>query len=412
MPSPSLLPLHGVRVVDLTHDWAGPRATRMLADFGAEVIKVENSRRMDSMRGAFKENQAYNRHPRWFEINRNKLSVTLNLRKTSDIRDFRDLVAISDVVVESSRAGVLERLGLGYEVLRKIRDDIILVSMSAFGHTGPECSYGGYGGTIEPVSGIQALTAYRRGEKPVRIREVDVTNGLMGACAIMTALLYRAQTGQGQFIDLSQMEAATVALAGEHLLEYVMNGVQTLPVGNRHPKYAPQGCYPCRGHNKWVTLVVRNEKEWRRLCEVIGQPDLHEDPRFASPLARAQAHDELDRLLEQWTLGRNHVEAMSELQQAGLCAGAVLDVAEVASNPHLRERDYFQSVDGPCTQGEIEVQFPGFPFKLSEVTPKITKKGPGLGEHNQYVCCQLLGRPQEDLKSLSQDEIGTAYDIE
>jgi crotonobetainyl-CoA:carnitine CoA-transferase CaiB-like acyl-CoA transferase len=405
------LPFSGVRVVDLTHDWAGPRATRMLADFGAEVIKIENSRRMDSMRGAFKENQAYNRHPRWFEINRNKLSVTLDLRNSMDIEAFRDLVAISDVVVDSSRAGVMERLGIGYENLRGIRSDIILVSMSAFGHTGPESSYGGYGGGIEPMSGLQPLTSYNRGEVPVRIREVDVTNGLMGACAIITALLYRQRTGQGQYIDLSQLESATVALAGEHLLEYVMNGVQTLPVGNRHPSYAPQGCYRCKGEDKWVALVVRSEEEWRSLCEVIEHPGLLEDSRFSSALGRAHAHDDLDRLIEQWAIQHSHIEAMHLLQKAGVCAGAVLNVSELAMDPHLREH-YFQSIAERNTEGERRMQFPGFPFRISDVSPKVTRKGPSLGEHNEYVLCELLGRPREDLKLLSEDEIGTAYDIE
>jgi crotonobetainyl-CoA:carnitine CoA-transferase CaiB-like acyl-CoA transferase len=401
------LPLSGIRVVDLTHDWAGPHATRMLADFGAEVIKVENSRRMDSMRGAFKENQAYNHHPRWFEINRNKLSITLDLRNDGDVAVFKKLVKTSDIVVESSRAGVMERFGLGYDILREVRPDIIMVSMSGFGHTGPESSYGGYGGALEPISGIQALTAYEKHEKPVRIREVDVTNGLMGACAIMTALVDRQRTGQGQFIDLSQVEAATVGVAGEHLLEYAMNGAQTLPVGNRNSRYAPQGCYQCSGHDKWVTLVVRTEREWQRLCEIIGQADLIGDPRFATPHARAQHHDELDSLIAQWTLAQSHVAAMHVLQQAGLCAGAVLTVAELVADPHLRERNYFQ-----CLEGDSAQRFPGLPFKLSEVTPKITKRGPCLGEHNEYVQCELLGLSSADLKPLLDDEIGTAYDIE
>ena len=401
------LPLSGIRVVDLTHDWAGPHATRMLADFGAEVIKVENSRRMDSMRGAFKENQAYNHHPRWFQINRNKLSITLNLRNRGDVAVFKRLVATSDVVVESSRVGVMERFGLGYYVLREVRPDIIMVSMSGFGHTGPESSYGGYGGALEPISGIQSLTGYEKFEKPVRIREVDVTNGLMGACAIMTALVDRQRTGRGQFIDLSQVEAATIAVAGEHLLEYAMNGTQTLPVGNRNPRCSPQGCYRCSGHDKWLTLVVRTEEEWQCLCEIIGHTDLIGDPRFATPHARAQHHDEVDCLIEQWTLAQSHVEAMRLFQQAGLRAGAVLNVSDLVADPHLQERNYFQCLEGDTTQ-----RFPGFPFKLSGTTPKVKKKGPRLGEHNKYVLCELLGVPLADVTPLTEDEIGTAYDIE
>lgn len=401
------LPLSGIRVVDLTHDWAGPHATRILADFGAEVIKVENSRRMDSMRGAFKENEAYNRHPRWFEINRNKLSVTLDLRNPEDVQAFKDLVAISDIVVESSRAGVMEGFGLGYDALRIIRPDVIMVSMSGFGHTGPESTYGGYGGALEPISGIQSLTGYDKCEKPVRIREVDVTNGLMGACALMTALVYRDRTGRGQYIDLSQVEAATVAVAGEHLLEYAINGSQTLPTGNRSARFAPQGCYRCAGADQWVTLAVRTEAEWRRLCERIGRPDLATDVRFATPEARARNHDELDDLIERWTCARTHIQAMRELQEASLCAGAVLNAAEVAADPHLQDRGYFQ-----CLGGDPGQRYPGFPFRLSAEKPRVSRRGPCLGEHNGYVLCNLLGRPPERAQPPAPDEIGTAYDID
>jgi len=403
----SPLPLAGIRVVDLTHDWAGPHATRILADFGAEVIKVENSRRMDSMRGAFTENQAYNHHPRWFEINRNKLSVTLDLHNPKDVQAFKDLVRISDLVVESSRAGVMEGFGLGYDVLREIRPEIIMVSMSGFGHTGPESSYGGYGGALEPISGIQSLTGYNRSEKPVRIREVDVTNGLMGACAILTALLFRGRTGRGQFVDLSQVEAVSFAIAGEHLLEYAMNGRQTLPLGNRHRKFAPQGCYRCCGDDKWLTIVVRSEQEWECLCEAIGRPDLAADPRYATPLGRAQNHDELDELIEQWTLTHGHIEALNKLQQARVCAGAVLNVEELVADPHLKARNYFQSLQSDPAQ-----RFPGSAFKLSEMSPKIKSRGPCLGEHNEYVLCNLLGRSKDDAKPPAADAIGTAYEIE
>jgi crotonobetainyl-CoA:carnitine CoA-transferase CaiB-like acyl-CoA transferase len=378
----------------------------MLADFGAEVIKVENPRRMDSMRGAWKDNQAYNHHPRWFQINRNKLSVTLNLHDVRDIGVFKDLIGISDIVVESSRAGVMDRLGLGYDVLRGIRADIIMLSMSAFGCTGPESSYGGYGGTLEALSGIQALTSYGKGEKPVRIREIDVTNGLIGACAIMTALAYRKETGKGQFIDLSQLEAATSALAGEHLLDYAMNGIQTLLASNRHRRYAPQGCYRCSSPDKWVTLVIRTEDEWQRLCEIIDHPGLISDERFASQAARVQRQDMLDPLVEQWTIKHNHLEAMRLLQEAGICAGAVMNVAELVEDPHLAYRKYFQDLDQETPQ-----RYPGSSFKLSGTTQKIAKRGPDLGEHNEYVLCELLGRPKADAKRPSEHEIGTAYDI-
>lgn len=407
MSEHSELPLTGIRIVDLTHDWAGPHATRMLADFGAEVIKIEYLKRIDGMRGAKKEGQAYNHHPRWLEINRNKLSITLDLKTTRGVEAFKELVKISDVVVASSRVGVMEKFGLGYDALREIKPDIIMVSMSPFGHTGPESGYAGYGGCLEPLSGIQGLTAYAAGGRPTRVREMDVTNGVVGACAIMTALVQRQQTGKGQWVDLSQLETATGGLIGEHLLEFVMNGTQTLPLGNRHPFSAPQGCYPCQGDDKWVALSIGSDAEWKKFCEVMGRPELSEDERFATNAARMQNHDELDQLIEGWTNSRTHYQAMELLQAAGLAAGAVLNVAEISENPHLQERGFFKQAG----YGSDRL-FPGMPFIFSEYQGEVRRRGPHLGEHNHYVLCELLGRAAEEAAPIRDEEIGTAFDIE
>jgi crotonobetainyl-CoA:carnitine CoA-transferase CaiB-like acyl-CoA transferase len=400
------LPMTGIRIVDLTHDWAGPHATRLLGDFGAEVIKVEYSRRIDSMRGANKENEAYNHHPRWHEINRNKLSITLDLRIADDLERFRELVRVSDIVVESSRVGVMERFGLGYETLREIKPDIIVVSMSPFGQTGPEAAYAGYGGCLEPLSGIQVLTGYDESSKPMRIREVDVTNGVLGACAIMTALIYRQQTGCGQWVDLSQFEAATSGLIGEHLLEYVMNGTQTLPLGNRHRFHAPQGCYRCEGDDKWVAIMIRSEDEWKTFCESMDRSELASDARFASRQDRMRSHDELDQIIEEWTLSRTHYEVMHQLQRAGIAAGAILNAAEIAIDPHLQERGFFQTLENGN-----HLAFPGMPFHFSECKSQIRRPGPDLGEHNAEVLCGILGISRDEIKPLTEDKIGTAFDI-
>jgi crotonobetainyl-CoA:carnitine CoA-transferase CaiB-like acyl-CoA transferase len=398
--------LGGIRIVDLTHDWAGPHATRLLADYGAEVIKVEYSRRMDGMRGGRLEVQAYNHHPRWLEINRNKLSITLDLKRARDVETFKDLVRVSDVVIESSRVGVMEGFGLGYEALRRIKPDIVLVSMTAFGQTGPEASYAGYGGCIEPLSGVQSLTAYNKTSRPMRIREMDVTNGVLGACAIMTALIYRQQTGKGQWIDLSQLEAATSGLVGEHFLAYALNGAQALPVGNRHPYYAPQGCYPCQGEDKWVAIVIRADEEWERLCEVMGRRDLQSETRLATRAGRAQNHDELDKVIGSWTRRHTHREVMELLQQEGIAAGAILDVEEISTDPHLEARSFFRNArDGSG-------RFPGMPFGLAETPGEVRRRGPHLGEHNDYVLCELLGWPRDQVETFAPDKIGTAFDIE
>jgi crotonobetainyl-CoA:carnitine CoA-transferase CaiB-like acyl-CoA transferase len=398
-------PMAGLRVVDLTHDWAGPHATRILADYGAEVIKVEYARRLDAMRGGLKEGRAYDHHPRWHQLNRNKRSVTLDLADPADQATFRDLVAISDVIVESSRVGVLGRLGFGYDELSRIRPEIILVSMSPFGQTGPEASYAAYGGGLEALSGIQSLTAYGPGSRPRRIREVDVTNGIMGTCAIMTALVYRQRTGRGQWVDLSQLEAATSGLIGDRLLECALNGGHDPPAGNRHPRLAPWGCYRCRGEDRWVAIAVRTDAEWRALCDIIARPAWGEDPRFASAPDRCRNRDEIDEEIGRWTILREDAEAMWALQAAGVAAGAVVDVADLRRDPHLAARGYFlEAADGTGPH-------PGLPFRLSGGAGEVRTRGPHLGEHNTDVLGGLLGQPDPAIRTPSEEEVLTAYDV-
>jgi crotonobetainyl-CoA:carnitine CoA-transferase CaiB-like acyl-CoA transferase len=399
------VPLKGIRVIDLSHSWAAPHCTRILADFGAEVIKVEYPRRLCLLRGARKEKKVYDSHPAWFQVNRNKLSITLDLKSGADRQILRELVKISDVLVHNSRTGVMDRLGFGYADLVNIKEDLVVLSMSAFGQTGPYASYAGYGAVFEALGGIQSLSAYEKNAKPARVKEIDTFNGVMGACAVMTALIYRQRTGKGQHIDLSQLEAATHATIGEHLLEYAMNGVQTSPQGNRHRFFAPQGCYRCNGEDRWIAITIRSDDEWRKFCEVLGHQEWFADPRFATREARQKNHDQLDRLIEAWTLSRNHCEAMHELQHGGLPAGAVLDVVELSNDLHLRERCYFlRSEKHPGRP------FMGMPFRLKEGCGKVYWRGPDLGQHNKDVLCDMLGRSEEDVKPIREEEIGTAFD--
>jgi crotonobetainyl-CoA:carnitine CoA-transferase CaiB-like acyl-CoA transferase len=400
-------PLQGIFILDLTHAWAGPHATRVLADFGAEVIRVEYIRRLCLLRGGKTENQAYNNHPGWFQINRNKYSVTLDLQTEADRGVLEQLVKIADVFIENGRTGVMERLGLSYRHLKAMKPDIIMLSMAGFGNSGPYAAFAGYGATFEAMSGIQSLTAYAKNDRPYRIKEMDIINGITAAGAIMTALFHRQRTGEGQYIDFSHMEAATHALIGEHVLELAMNGQQTLPLGNRHFKFALQGCYACRGTDKWVTLTVRSEAEWQRFCAVLGHPEWQHDPRFASQSARRKNHDELDRLIEAWTRRHTNYEAMQILQHHGIPAGAVLDAAEICTDPHLQAREYFAQ-----DPGDGHKPYMGLPFKLSQGSGKIRWRGPDLGQHNEFVRCELLGQSQDEVKPIKEEDLGTAYDPE
>jgi crotonobetainyl-CoA:carnitine CoA-transferase CaiB-like acyl-CoA transferase len=236
---------------------------------------------------------------------------------------------------------------------------------------------------------------------------MDVTAGVLGACAVMTGLLHRQRTGEGQYIDVSQLEVATHGTIGEHLLEYSMNGNVRLPLGNRHWKFAPQGCYRCKGDDKWLTLTIRSEDEWRSFCRVAGNAEWKSDPRFATNWDRIEHHEELDRLIEEWTVFQDQYEALSALQRAGIPAGAVLSPADLSGNPHLKERHYFMTAEDGT-----EKIFMGMPFRLSRGNGRIRWRGPDLGKHNRYVICDLLGRHEKDIQQINEDQIGTAFDSE
>jgi hypothetical protein len=400
------LPLHSIRVLDLGHEWSCPHAARFLADYGAEVIKIEYTKRLDFLRGGITSRHAYDGKVPFWQVHRNKKSLTLDLRDASEKDVFERLVAESDIVLENSRPGVMDRLGLGYSRLCQIKPDIIVVSMSAFGRTGPESQYRGYGGTIEALAGIQSLTGYGSGSPPRRIREMDVTNGIMGAAAALTALIARQQTGRGDWIDLSEAESASHALLGEHLLACSVNGTDSQPIGNRHPEFAPQGCYRCSGDNSWLVLTVQNDDEWRSLCQVLGRPELALDARFATSLLRQNHHDEIDSMISEWASQCVSLDACEQLQSAGIAAGPVLSMQELSTDEHLLQRSYFQSLE----QDDSQSRYPGFPFQLSKGNGKLISRGPALGAHNREIVCDLLGLPEDRIPLIDESKLGTSLD--
>jgi crotonobetainyl-CoA:carnitine CoA-transferase CaiB-like acyl-CoA transferase len=401
------LPLAGTRVIDLSHAWAAPHATRLLADYGAEVIKIEYLRRLCILRGARRDDAMYDHQPGWTQVNRNKLSATFDLEREDDRDALRQLIRSSDVLVENSRPGVLEALDLDPRGLTELNPGLVVLSMPAFGHHGPWAAFAGYGAIFEALGGIQSLTAYDETSPPSRIKEIDTLNGVVGACAILTALLHRRRTGAGQHIDLSQLEAAMHTTAGPHLLEQTATGGHPPPHGNRHSRYAPQGCYRCRGDDAWITLTIRSDEEWGRLCRLAGHPEWETDERFATADSRRRHHDVLDDLIGDWTCGHDHNELMHMLQRANIAAGAVLALRELPTDPHLRARGYFTEVT-PAASG----RFMGAPIRLGGEQPVVRTAGPRVGEHNQYVHGELIGRAAADVPTVRPDEIGLAYDPE
>lgn len=402
--------LQGLRVLDLSQVRAAPKTARWLVDAGAEVIKLESLKRPD--RGQMRVSSAADlpipeqkqrEHNRYAgmgtdQLHRDKLGLSIDL--TTDIgKDlFKRLIAISDVVLENFSAGVMDRLNLGYDVLSKLRPELIMLSMPAFGSSGPYRDHVGYGWGLEHQGGISARTGYLDGP-PLRTGTVtpDPLNGLHGATAVMAALVHRARTGEGQFIELAHWES-TLSLIGDWLLEQAFNDESGARIGNRHPVHAPQGCYRCVGNDEWVTISVTNGDEWSALCKTIEQPDLETNERFANVSQRWNHHEELDAILSVWTSSRTKTEAMEILQRAGVPAGAVLSNEEALSQSQLTERGFLTEVEHP--DGVVHPYMNG-PWKFSRVPPmSVERPAPLLGEHNAYILGELLGLSETEQRQL------------
>lgn len=410
------LPLQGVRIIDACIYWAGPMATVLLADLGAEVIKIESIQRLDYLRllGGWPTPDGYEFSAVFNGANRNKYGITLNMNHPEGKRIFRKLVETGDIVTENFSPRVMENWGLSYEALKQINPRLIMLSMPGFGTTGPWRNYVTFGPNVEMVSGMPTISGYPGGEPMMTGYVADPAAGLMGAVAVMVALQRRHRTGQGQHIDLSQMEAIT-SFMGEAIMDYVMNGRLQPRRGNRHPSQAPHGVYRCKGNDQWVTVCVTSEEEWGRFCEAIGSPAWTKEPRFSSVAGRCENHNALDDLIEGWTGQREKHEIMRILQEAGVAAGPVLSYAEVLNDAQLLERAFFETVTRPVTGTH---PYPGFPAKLTETPVSIRRPAPTLGQDNEYVLKTVLGMSDEEIRRLADDEVigtvpqGWAYSMD
>lgn len=413
------LPLESIRVIDLTGMLAGPYATRLLADMGAETIKVESTHRYDLTRGPIggvggarvypngdPAKRPINRSSYFNEMNRNKLGLTLDLQTERGRDAFLRLVSISDVVIENFSTGVMERLGLGYGALRAVKPGIVVVSMPAFGNSGPWRDAVAYGNTIEMLSGMAAVNGYPD-SMPITssLTYGDPVAGVHAAFATLAALEHRERTGEGQFIDLSQLETLLQFL-GDVVVDYSMNDRFPERSGNRDPAIAPHGIYPAAGEGAWVAITARDDAEWDALCEVLGHPEWLDDARFATPLARYSHQEELDVAIGAWTVTVDPREAMVRLQAAGIPASAVFDAADIAADPHIAARGYFELVEHPEAGSHL---YPGLPWKMSGIGRAIRFPAPLLGQHNHHVLCDLVGLSEAEFSALeSAGVIGAA----
>ena len=376
--------LSDVRVIDLTRVWAGPLVARILADFGAHVVKVSDPRvPVDRTRGVD------NKHNR----NKDSLALRLDLQEGRDA--FLSLAAVSDIVIESFRPHVMRNFGLDYESLRQARPDIIMCSISGYGSEGAAAEFPAYGTSVESITGIPSLMGYE-GEMPMTsgIAYPDPVTGMNALAAIMTALRHRTATGQGQFIDLALAEGP-VCQIGEFIGAYSHNGTLPARSGNSHHRHAPHGVYPCSGDDRWLAITVTCEEQWLALCEVMDAPALEEDKRFCGESARKANEADLNRIIANWTKERDAIEAMNALQFAGVPAGAVHRSVDMLGDPHLRERDFFVTLDEPDVGRKT---YPGQAI-ITDGLPKQTwRPSARPGEHNEHILIELLGRAATSYK--------------
>ncbi|MBI4308691.1 MAG: CoA transferase [Chloroflexi bacterium] len=384
-------PLHGVRVADFTWALAGPYATMLLAFLGAEVIKIESSVRLDLSRRMYMapgaKPEEINKATSFSDFNHNKLGITLNLQQPHAIDLVRQIISVSDVVVDNFSPGVMERLGLGYPTLRSLRPDIVMVSSSAMGGTGPESSYVGYAPTFNSLSGVGFLTGYPD-RPPGEIRTgVDLRVGATIAFAVLVAVNCRLRTGRGQYVDVSAREAMS-ALVGDSFLEYTIGHRVPVRDGNRDRIMAPHGCYRCKGEDKWVTIAVGTEEEWAAFCRAIGGPPWTRNSKFQDQHSRWLHQEEMDKHVEAWTSGRSPYEVTALLQREGVAAFPSMSSEDLYKDPHLREREAYGEVTHPEIGRRIVFRPP---FRLPKTPARITTAGPLLGEHSSYVFSELLG---------------------
>lgn len=388
--------LAGVRVIDFTWMVAGPVSTRILADQGAEVIKIE--RKVPGFAGPRRVGLQGN-------LNRDKLSVAINMAAPRGIELARRLVCKGDLVIDNFSTRVMRQWGMDYPSLKALKPDIICISMSGFGQGGPRSTYVSYGPTLQALAGYTMLMADEDGRPAgYGYSYADMAAGYTAALAALIALWHRRRTGEGQLIDLSQFEALT-ALVGPMLLDIAVNGRTPGPPGYRSQEApaAPHGVYrsrPAAGCDDcWIAIAVRSHPEWRRLVVAMGSPAWAAEPKFHTLFSRIRNRAELNARIEGWTAQFDAEELMMRLQRAGIAAGVVSDAAYLcARDPQLRARQYWATVELP-EGGATQVD--GVPFRLSATPGSVRRCAPEIGENNDYVLGELLGLSEREREELA-----------
>lgn len=404
-------PLDDIRVLDLSWVWSGPMVGYILAEFGAEVIKVEHSQRLDNVRlrgapiinGKKISGPSIEVGPYFHNLNRNKLSITLNLKKTKGVQLFLDLVKQSDVLIENFTPETLPKLGLDYQTLSNYRPELIVLSLYGMGKSGPLANVRAYAPIISSLTGIEYLIGYE-GEAPLGMMNFGLSDpnaAMQGVLAVLGALLQRDDTGQGVHIEISQLEAA-LNLMGEAMLEYQMSGTIPGSLANHDRNQAPHGIYPCKGKDQWIAISAASDDQWDKLANAIAGPNRAFPGEWSTVQGRIRNRNQIDEVISAWTAHFTKEQLFGVLQEQGVPAAPVLSMEEVNMNEHLCYRRLRQKAIHPYLGEELLYSVP---WNFNGFEGDIRRSAPLLGEHNSYVFGELLGLSEEQLQLLVKDKI-------
>jgi benzylsuccinate CoA-transferase BbsF subunit len=395
--------LKGVRILAFTTGYAGPYAGRLLAHYGAEVIKIE------SRKGGLDTFRHYGQHknidaaPRFIECNLGVRSMAINLKHPTGARLIRELAGKADALLQNFRPRVLDKLGLGDDELRKVNPRLVIVKLPGFGTEGPKSSYGTWGFNLTAFSGMTYLWNHADQDRPIGSQGVypDHLGFVMGPTLMVAALLNSRRTGRGVTIDLAQIEGTAMTL-GVTYLETSVNGDDPQPKGNHYAVAAPHGCYSCAGEDRWCVISVRSEEEWQSFCGAIGRRDLARDKRFLDLASRIKNRNELDAIVQEWTQARRAEEIMTQLQAAGVPAGVVQTGADLLRDAQLRHRNYFASIADSLI-GPFEIPRSGILFRDMEEAPLRLPNG--FGADNEQILGELLGYDKATIEQWRAEEV-------
>jgi crotonobetainyl-CoA:carnitine CoA-transferase CaiB-like acyl-CoA transferase len=402
-------PLQGLRIIDLTMGWAGPTATRQMGDLGAEIIKVESCQYPDWFRGTdprppYHAERTYEK-TYWFQMmNRNKRGITLDLTSEIGLNLLKRLLADADAVIDNYAADVMPRLGLDAAAMLSLNPRLVVVTMPAFGMSGAWSGCRAYGSTLEQACGLPSVTG-REDDPPTMLHTAlgDPVGGVSAAAALLLGFMHQKNTGAGQHIDLAQVECMLPLLAPS-IIEQSVAGHTSPRIGNRHPRFVPNGCFPCLGEDQWITLAVRSDDEWLALCGVMHRSDLAADPALATAAGRRQEEDRIEVAVRHWTTTVRPELAMVTLQEAGVPAGVARLPVDLASDPHLMQVGHWQPVVRPLMGPHL---VPSVAYREGDnAWPyRIEHLAPTLGQHNQEILGGLLGLSDQEIEQLAASGI-------